>query len=679
MDQRMIVEEELEKLDVLGRRVQESTAMARQDADKYFLHMATVHTTMKESARYSLHGFVEWVADTFRTKNVEGLRFLVRAYIARDLELPVEKFLEAAENVTIFSLARTKPVAPPPPEPEPAVPNPVTPQSSNDEPSPVVPIEIAPSPLPPTTLASLPTTPSTPPPPALQPAVVQVPPTSPPALHIQIEETTSLRQVDKVPPPSPHPDAELLPSRTKTKQHRRSEPPRTPRPAKKAKVTSRQSKRVTSAKRKQSAVVEVISIDDDDDDDGDEDGDEDYEEPPKRKSDKPALPASSPTTATATASAATTAEATVASPVADIDSNDRSDGKPSQPTSTTSDLPSKRSKKPRQNTSGATASSSVAGRLHLLTPRKHSNSAQRQQQHKTPATSEPSVASEQKTELTDTRVLPPATEPAKARPLLNQLLHDSMGVDDAKMDEASLASVDDLQELTSMVVASKPWTKWGQRLRSFLPNDTPERQAWNSSLADYFDNHAFTLWHRYFHMDVPNDLKAQQDDATSHAQAALYELAHRLHAMEGDDVFKFLKRAPHPAWPSWLPQPIQLRDLNDDDAVKYLKTQSGRRWPELPLKIALNGQPFKPLFDPLGILTTTPDVAFFKTHNISPTWAHDLLRRLEADSVYDVSKCAYVGVTMFGESPPQHLPNQVASAYVWDWKLETVVHRVHEL
>ncbi|RLO11527.1 hypothetical protein DYB28_010516, partial [Aphanomyces astaci] len=320
MDQPMIVEEELEKLDVLGRRVQESTAMARQDADKYFLHMATVHTTMKESARYSLHGFVEWVADTFRTKNVEGLRFLVRAYIARDLELPVEEFLEAAENVTIFSLARTKPVAPPPPEPEPAVPNPVTPQSSNDEPSPVVPIEIAPSPLPPTTLASLPTTPSTPPPPALQPAVVQVPPTSPPPLHIQIEEATSLLQVDKVPPPSPHPDAELLPSRTKTKQHRRSEPPRTP-----------------------------------------------------------------------------------PSPVADLDSNDRSDGKPSQPTSTTSDVPSKRSKKPRQNTSGATtASSSVAGRLHLLTPRKHSNSAQRQQQHKTPATSEPSVASEQKTELTDT-------------------------------------------------------------------------------------------------------------------------------------------------------------------------------------------------------------------------------------------------------------------------------------
>ncbi|KAG9410390.1 hypothetical protein AC1031_018426 [Aphanomyces cochlioides] len=221
-----------------------------------------------------------------------------------------------------------------------------------------------------------------------------------------------------------------------------------------------------------------------------------------------------------------------------------------------------------------------------------------------------------------------------------------------------------------VALQAKPWLKWTRHFQSFLPDDGKRRKTFNEDLKTFFETHGQTLWERFFWTGAgtPKDQKARLHAAHSD----FGKLVYRLHLMEGDNVFKFLMRAPHPAWPTFLTNPVALNKMTPSEAVAYLKSESDSRWPKSP-------KPWK--YDPLLILSilAAKNDDILKKHSIPLDWASDLLARLRANPSYDFDACPYVDVTMFGEEPPTYLQGDVvatASGRVWDWEQQKVVSRV---
>ncbi|KAF0689367.1 Aste57867_19193 [Aphanomyces stellatus] len=245
--------------------------------------------------------------------------------------------------------------------------------------------------------------------------------------------------------------------------------------------------------------------------------------------------------------------------------------------------------------------------------------------------------------------------------------------DDAKANDdhtlpASLQTSDDLSIELDFIATTNPWREWCEHFQSFLPNDSKKRQGFNVDLKAFFDKHGQALWEQFFHL--ASGLAARSRLAA--AQSAFLKLAYRLSEMEGDDVFKFILRTPHPAWPTFLSSPISLKSMPAADAIQYLKTQATRRWPHGPMPYT---------YEPLWILDlwAKADEAYMKKHKVPPTWASSLVARLNKDTTYDFDACPYVGVTVYGEDPPTHLQDGdagPASPLVWDWNLKMMVTRV---
>ncbi|RHY30175.1 hypothetical protein DYB32_006984 [Aphanomyces invadans] len=628
---------ELAKLEAMGRQLEHCNANARQATDSLLAQLATVQANANEADK-ALFGFVAWVAATFKTKNVRGLYHLVRAYIMEDGRQLVEEFLDTSVNVTIFSMSKHQPQSPE------YVPN----DTSLAAP---VPLPMLNSPRP----GQVPPTMPTEPPPSTAPAPLQVAEQS----AVPPQHATPTAPVASPPSPPSAPQtletslttqstAQLLPASTNAIQS----PPAKhtlelldmPRPSKKAKLTKRSAKKPVTPRnfpttRHHSAYVDIIALDDDDDEnDIDDDKDEDYVES-RRNSGK--------TTSAATDSA-TDAVAPSSPSSSPSTTRTRLHQLPPTPKSAT-----KRSHPKKSRTAAAT---------HLLAPRGMSTSKQN-----TLKSTEQS-----RTDVKEPDVEPvAASAPFKTVPI-QKLLHDSMDVDDAASADVSTA----VEIAYAAVLEAKPWETWTKHVRSFLLDNTPQRRHWNAKLAHFFEKHAFTLWHRFFYTTaLPSKWPQRHRVDKTATQDELFLLAYQLHKVEGDDVFKFLLRAPHPAWPTWLSQPVELRHLKDEDAMAYLQSQASRRWPQASQVHDGDGAPHKDVFDPLAILACMPSDAFLHKHKIPPTWAADLADRLRADSAYNVDTCEYVCVTMFGEDEPVHLPNKVASTHVWDWDENAVVPR----
>ncbi|KAH9126608.1 hypothetical protein AeMF1_002977 [Aphanomyces euteiches] len=220
------------------------------------------------------------------------------------------------------------------------------------------------------------------------------------------------------------------------------------------------------------------------------------------------------------------------------------------------------------------------------------------------------------------------------------------------------------------IVQAKPWVKWSSHFQSFMLDDSPRRKSFNDDLKTFFKTHAQVVWELFFWLGLGH--QKEHKLRLQAAQSAFIRLIFRLHMMEGDNVFKFIMRAPHPAWPTFLSTPIALNQMTTEEAIEYLKTQSTCRWPKTP----------KPwTYEPLTILSslTTKNEEFLKKHDIPLGWADKLLSRLEEDKSYDYDACPYIDVTMFGEDPPTHLQGDfayAASGTFWDWESKTAVVRL---
>ncbi|RHY21130.1 hypothetical protein DYB32_009885, partial [Aphanomyces invadans] len=196
------------------------------------------------------------------------------------------------------------------------------------------------------------------------------------------------------------------------------------------------------------------------------------------------------------------------------------------------------------------------------------------------------------------------------------------------------------------VLKTKPWLKWSQHFHTFLPTGQRGRMAWSASLSSFFEQHAFAMWSQFFLMDHvrSKDMQDQYDRALH----ACFRLVHRLHTLEGDDVFKFLLRTPHPAWPTFLATPISLAAMPPADAIAYIKAQANSRFPRSPTPST---------YEPMQVLKEMVKAkpCVLEEALIPVDFAPNLLARLEADATYDFDDCPYIGVTMFGEDAPAHL------------------------
>ncbi|RHY37339.1 hypothetical protein DYB25_009205 [Aphanomyces astaci] len=233
----------------------------------------------------------------------------------------------------------------------------------------------------------------------------------------------------------------------------------------------------------------------------------------------------------------------------------------------------------------------------------------------------------------------------------------------------SLPTPDALQAAYDTAIQAKPWLKWSQYFHSFLPADTIRRRAWSASLSHFFERRAFTMWHQFF---LLNPSKAHAEQLTEATQEC-FKLVYRLHKLEGDAVFKFLLRTPHPAWPTFLAAPISLAALPTADAVAYLTAEATSRFPRSPT-------PW--LYEPMQLLhnMANTSASVLKILGIPVHWAAELVARLQADRAYTFDECPYIGVTMFGEDAPTHVVEEdyatPASRFAWDWDRKDVVSRV---
>ncbi|CAK4757846.1 unnamed protein product [Aphanomyces euteiches] len=176
-------------------------------------------------------------------------------------------------------------------------------------------------------------------------------------------------------------------------------------------------------------------------------------------------------------------------------------------------------------------------------------------------------------------------------------LKDMFGSDDS--DDGMGSIVQSLKKVYEKVYKSKPWRRYWYATGPFLPDlpyseprlpkDKEAVDVFNEELADFWKHCAEDVWARMFTIYQGRQQSMGTLDLSSDSigRRVVHPDPHDWVIGVSESLVRFLCH-PHPSWPQVFKKPTSLpliaKQMSVEVAINYLKSESKKFWPDVPLK-----------------------------------------------------------------------------------------------
>ncbi|KAH9181497.1 hypothetical protein AeNC1_016526, partial [Aphanomyces euteiches] len=171
------------------------------------------------------------------------------------------------------------------------------------------------------------------------------------------------------------------------------------------------------------------------------------------------------------------------------------------------------------------------------------------------------------------------------------------GSDDS--DDGMGSIVQSLKKVYEKVYKSKPWRRYWYATGPFLPDlpyseprlpkDKEAVDVFNEELADFWKHCAEDVWARMFTIYQGRQQSMGTLDLSSDSigRRVVHPDPHDWVIGVSESLVRFLCH-PHPSWPQVFKKPTSLpliaKQMSVEVAINYLKSESKKFWPDVPLK-----------------------------------------------------------------------------------------------